>query len=39
MSVWALITMIVVLGILWGGFVAVLALAISKENRKNLRKD
>jgi hypothetical protein len=39
MSLSALITMIVVLGVLWGGFVAVLALAVIKENKKNLKKD
>ena len=39
MSLAALITMIVVLGILWGGFLTLLALAVSKENKKRREKD
>lgn len=39
MSTAGLVTMIIVLGILWGGFLVVLALAVSKEKRKGHVKD
>ena len=39
MSISTLITMIIVLGILWGGFLTVLALAISKEKKKSVKRD
>jgi hypothetical protein len=39
MNLSTLITMIVVLGVLWGGFLTALALAVSREKRKGLEKD
>jgi len=39
MTVSALITMVIVLGIVWGGFLIVLILAVSREKNKNTGKN
>jgi hypothetical protein len=39
MSISAFITMIVVLGTLWGGFLIVLTLAVKKEKKKGQPND
>ncbi|MGW8179545.1 MAG: hypothetical protein ACWGQW_12425 [bacterium] len=38
MSFLTLMTMIIVLGILWGGFLTGLALAVTKEKKKSPQK-
>ncbi len=35
MGTWTLLTMIIVVGTVWGGFLAVLMTALNKEKKKN----